>query len=100
VGGLVISNTGFFPDIEWAEIARAMRTPGQGEALVDSVSREGFATLLEAASGAFDERALDEYWKAFTTAEGRRGMLELYRSFNPDELKPSSGCSRHSGCPR
>lgn len=88
MGGLVISNTGFFPDIEWAEIARAMRTPGQGEALVDSVSREGFATLLEAASGAFDERALDEYWKAFTTAEGRRGMLELYRSFNPDELKP------------
>ena len=88
VGGLVISNTGFFPDIEWAEIAKAMRTPGQGEALVDSLSREGFATLLEAASSEFDEDALDEYWKAFTTAEGRRGMLELYRSFDLDELKP------------
>lgn len=88
VGALVITNTGFFPDIEWIEIAKAMRTPIQGEALVDSLSREGFATLLEAASSEFDERALDEYWKAFTTAEGRHGMLELYRSFELDELKP------------
>jgi haloalkane dehalogenase len=88
VAGLVITNTGFFPDIEWTEIAKTMRTPIQGEALVDSLSREGFATLLEAASSAFDEDALDEYWKAFTSADGRRGMLELYRSFDLDELKP------------
>jgi haloalkane dehalogenase len=88
VAGLVITNTGFFPDIEWIEIAKTMRTPIQGEALVDSLSRDGFATLLEAASSAFDEHALDEYWKAFTSADGRRGMLELYRSFDLDELKP------------
>jgi haloalkane dehalogenase len=88
VAGLVITNTGFFPDLEWAEIAKTMRTPIQGEALVDSLSREAFGTLLEAASKAFDDAALDEYWKAFTTVEGRRGMLELYRSFDPDELKP------------
>ncbi len=88
VGGLVITNTGFFPDQDWIEIAQTMRTPLQGEALLDSLSREAFATLLEAASTHFDERALDEYWKAFTTLEGRRGMLELYRSFDLDELKP------------
>jgi haloalkane dehalogenase len=88
VCGLVISNTGFFPDVEWIEIAKTMRTPIQGEALVDSLSREGFATLLEEASSAFDERALDEYWKAFSTEGGRRGMLQLYRSFDLDELKP------------
>jgi len=88
VGGLVITNTGFFPDLEWAEIAKTMRTPVQGEALVDSVSREGFGTLLAEASTSFDERALDEYWKAFSTPERRRGMLELYRSFDLDELKP------------
>jgi haloalkane dehalogenase len=88
VGGLVITNTGFFPDHGWMQIAATMRTPIQGEALVDSLSREGFATLLEAASSEFDERALDEYWKAFTTAGGRRGMLELYRSFELDELRP------------
>jgi pimeloyl-ACP methyl ester carboxylesterase len=87
VAGLVITNTGFFPDIEWIEIAKTMRTPIQGEALMDSLSREGFATLMNEASSEFGDRALDEYWKAFTTAEGRRGMLELYRSVDPDELK-------------
>jgi haloalkane dehalogenase len=87
-GGLVITNTGFFPDVEWAAIAKTMRTPGQGEALVDSLSREGFGTLLAEASSSFDDRALDEYWKAFSTPVGRRGMLELYRSFDLDELKP------------
>ena len=50
VGGLVITNTGFFPGHDWIEIAQTMRTPIQGEALVDSLSREGFATLLEEAS--------------------------------------------------
>lgn len=88
VSGLVISNTGFFPDIEWAAIAKTMRTPIQGEALVNSLSREGFATMLEETASGFDRRALDEYWKAFSTADGRRGMLELYRSFDLDELKP------------
>jgi haloalkane dehalogenase len=91
VAGLVITNTGFFPDAEWAEIAKRMRTPIQGEALVDSLSREGFATLLAEASSTFDDRALDEYWKAFSSAEGRRGMLELYRSFDLDELRPYQG---------
>jgi haloalkane dehalogenase len=88
VAGLVITNTGFFPDIEWIEIAKTMRTPMQGEALMDSLSREAFGTLMREASTQFDERALDEYWKAFTTAERRRGMLELYRSFELDELAP------------
>jgi haloalkane dehalogenase len=88
VAGLVITNTGFFPDHEWIEIAKTMRTPIQGEALLDSLSRAAFATLLEETSTEFDEPALDEYWKAFSTPGGRRGMLELYRSFDSDELKP------------
>jgi haloalkane dehalogenase len=88
VCGLVITNTGFFPGHEWIPIARTMRTPIQGEALMDSLSRDAFATLLAEASSEFDERALDEYWKAFSTPEGRRGMLELYRSFDLDELAP------------
>jgi haloalkane dehalogenase len=88
VGGLVITNTGFFPDHGWIQIAETMRTPIQGEALLDSLSREAFATLMEETSSEFDEHALDEYWKAFSTAGGRRSMLELYRSFELDELKP------------
>jgi haloalkane dehalogenase len=91
VSGMVITNTGFFPDYEWHELAKAMRTEGQGEALVDSLSRDGLGTLLEAASSGIDERAVDEYWKAFSTAGHRRGMLELYRSFDLDELAPYEG---------
>ena len=91
VAALVITNTGFFPDIQWSEIATTMRTPVQGEALVDSLSREAFGTILAEATESFDERALDEYWKAFQTAEGRRGMLELYRSFDTEQLRPYEG---------
>lgn len=88
VGGLVITNTSFFPEHDWIEIAETMRTPIQGEALLDSLSREGFATLMEEASASFDERALDEYWKAFSTPAHRSGMLELYRSIDLAELEP------------
>jgi haloalkane dehalogenase len=88
VAGLVITNTGFFPDVDWTEIAKTMRTPGQGEALLNSLSRDGLATLLEAASSGIDERAADEYWKGFSTPLGRAGMLELYRSFELNELEP------------
>jgi haloalkane dehalogenase len=91
VSGLVITNTGFFPDVEFHEIARVMRTPIQGEALVDSFSREALAALAEASASGIDERALDEYWKAFSTEEGRRAMLELYRSADLDKLEPYQG---------
>ena len=99
VAGLVITNTGFFPDYEWTEIARMMRTPTQGEALINSVSRDALATLLKAVSNGIDERAVDEYWKPFSTPEGRSGMLELYRSFDLDELKPYQGRLAGLGVP-
>jgi haloalkane dehalogenase len=99
VAVLVISNTGFFPDIEWHEIAETMRTPVQGEALVDSLSREGLAAILEAVSTGIDDAAMDEYWKAFSTMERRRAMLALYRSFNPNELKPYEGRLAALGVP-
>ena len=99
VAGMVISNTGFFPDYEWHELGKAMRTEGQGEALVDSLSRDGLAALLDAASSGIDERAVDECWKAFSTAGNRRGMLELYRSFDLDELEPYKGKLAELGVP-
>jgi haloalkane dehalogenase len=99
VSGMVITNTGFFPDYEWHELAKAMRTEGQGEALVDSLSRDGLAALLEAASSGIDERAVDECWKAFAAAGSRRAMLELYRSFDLDELEPYKGKLAELGVP-
>src|SRR6266536_3068090 len=92
VAGLVISNTGFFPDYEWHELASAMRTQGQGETLLNSLSREAFGVLIGAAYDGGDEgEALDEYWKAFATEANRHGMLELYRSFDLDEFAPLQG---------
>jgi haloalkane dehalogenase len=89
VASIVMSNTGIFPDYEWHEIGLAMRTEGQGEALVDSLSRDAFATLIGAAyDRGIDDEAIDEYWKAFATEGHRRAMLELYRSFDPEDLAP------------
>ena len=65
-----------------------MRTRS-GEALLDSLRAMAFAMLLEEVSSEFDERR-STVWKAFSTAGDRRGMLELYRSFDLDELKPTS----------
>jgi haloalkane dehalogenase len=99
VAALVISNTSFFPDYEFVEIAKIMRTPVQGEALIDSISREGFTTLLREISGGIDEAAADEYWKAFSSGARRRGMLELYRSLDLDELVPYQGRLATLGVP-
>ena len=41
VQALVISSTGFFPDGKWHGMAKALRTPGEGEALVDGLDRDG-----------------------------------------------------------
>jgi haloalkane dehalogenase len=99
LGGLVVSNTGFFPDGEWHGMAAALRTEGQGEALIDSVSREGLAAMLGQMGSGFDARAVDEYWKGFATEQGRRGMLELYRSGDFEKLKPYQGRLAELGVP-
>ena len=85
VAGLVITNTGFFPDHEWIEIAKTMRTPIQGEALVDSLSREGFATLLEAASTELDEPP----W----TSTGRRSPRRRTGAACSSSIAPSTSTS-------
>jgi haloalkane dehalogenase len=87
IRAMVISNTGFFPDGKWHGLARAMRTPGQGEEIVDTIDREGFGAMLRAVSANLDDRSLDEYFKAYGSAERRRGQLELYRSGEFSELE-------------
>src|SRR4051794_14060772 len=86
VRGMVISNTGFFPDGKWHGMADALRTPGQGEELVDGLNREGFGGMLRAVVPGVDDRTLDEYFKAYATPESRRGQLELYRSGEFSEI--------------
>lgn len=87
IRAMVISNTGFFSDGKWHGMARALRTPGQGEELVDAIDRDGFGAMLRAVSPSLDDRSLDEYFKAYGSPERRRGQLELYRSGEFSELE-------------
>jgi haloalkane dehalogenase len=99
VCGLVVSNTGFFPAGKWHGMAQALRTEGQGEELMANLTREAFGMLLRDGGRGFDDGAIDEYWKGFTTEEGRRGPLELYRSGNFEKLVPYQGKIAALGVP-
>jgi haloalkane dehalogenase len=99
VSGLILSNTGFFADTEWHNLGQALRTPGEGERLLDNLTRDAFATLIADVGGRLSERALDEYWKTFTTAEGRQGLLELFRSGDFEKLRPYEGEVGRMGVP-
>ena len=91
VSTLILSNTGFFADTEWHVLAQALRTPGQGEQLLDNLTKPAFATMMRDQGGRITDDAMDEYWKAFTSPAGRQGMLELYRSGDFEKLKPYEG---------
>ena len=99
VRALVVSDTGFFPDGKWHGMAQAMRTPGQGEELVDGIDREGFGAMLRSISPGMTDEALDDYFKAFADDERRRGQLELYRSGDFEKLRPYEGRLAQLGVP-
>ena len=99
VRALVISDTGFFPDGKWHGLAQAMRTEGQGEEVVAGITRESFGQLLQGISPAFDDDAIDEYYKAFGDDVRRRGQLELYRSGEFSELEAYDGKLAALGVP-
>jgi len=85
---LVISDGGFFADRRWHGLGNVLRTEGEGEALLDGFNEEGFRSMMQSICPEMSAEALGEYWKSFTTAEGRRGSLELYRSGDFEKLVP------------
>jgi haloalkane dehalogenase len=99
VRALIISDGGFFSDRRWHDLANVLRTPGDGEAFIESFDRPAFDGALRAACASMSDEALDEYWKAFTTPESRHGALELYRSGDFDKLKPYDGRLAQLGVP-
>jgi haloalkane dehalogenase len=99
VTALSISDTGFFADGQWHGLADVLRTPGQGEELVRGVTRESFGQLLSSVSTGMDDDALDEYFRAWATDEGRMAQLELYRSGEFAELAPYDGRLAALGVP-
>jgi haloalkane dehalogenase len=99
VDALCISDTGFFPDGRWHGLAEAMRTPGQGEEIVDAMTTEGFAEMLGGVSSGIGPEAAREYFKAFADEPRRRGQLELYRSGDFEKLAPYEGRLAELGVP-
>jgi haloalkane dehalogenase len=99
VRALVICATGFFPDGKWHGLAKAMRTEGEGEGIVDGTTREAFGQMLAAVAPGISEQACDEYFKAYADPVRRRGQLELYRSGDFAELEPYRGRLAALGVP-
>src|ERR1700733_3665775 len=88
---LVISDGGFFADRRWHDLANVMRTPVEGEKLIEAYTREGFYGALRAVSPGMSDDALAEYWKAFADERRRLAQLELYRSGDFEKLIPYEG---------
>jgi haloalkane dehalogenase len=88
VRALVISDGAFFADCRWHDLANVMRTPGDGEALIEAYTRDGFFAALTTLSPGMDADALSEYWKAFVDPVRRRTQLELYRGGDFEKLAP------------
>jgi haloalkane dehalogenase len=99
VTALVISDTGFFADGKWHTLAATMREPGQGEALMERLTRDFFGDVLRAAAPGHDEAAIDEYWKCLADEERRMATLDLYRSGDFDKLERYEGCLAALGVP-
>ena len=99
VTALVISDTGFFSDGEWHDMAKTMRTEGEGEQLMEAFTREAFDAILSQQIPGIEQRALDEYWKGVGDDEHKRAALELYRSGDFDKLKRYDGKLAELGVP-
>ncbi len=99
VWAVVASDTGFFPDGRWHGMADALRTPGQGEELVDGMTLEAFTGMLGSVSKGIGPEHAREYFKAFADEPRRRGQLELYRSGEFSELEAYEGKLAALGVP-
>jgi haloalkane dehalogenase len=99
ISALVISGSGFFADGKWHGMARAMRTEGEGEQLMENIDREGFAGMIGSVSSGIDDAALDEYWRAYDGEERRRAHLDFYRSMDFEKLARYEGQLAGLGVP-
>lgn len=84
---LLITDTSFRSKDRWHGLAEQWRTPGVGEEFMDSMTEEGFSTLL-ATGGATDPDAVAEYWKGLETTERRAAKLDMYRSLEFEMFAP------------
>lgn len=90
IRALVISDTGFFPDGQWHDFAQVLRTPGEGETFIAQWNQTMLGQILSSVSTGITEDAVAEYARALDTDDGRKGVLELYRSGDFDKIE--DGC--------
>jgi haloalkane dehalogenase len=99
VSALVISDTGFFPEGKWHGLANTLRTEGEGEQLVENMTRELLGAGMNQVSPGMPDEAIDEFWKAYADEERRRNQLDLYRSGDFAKLEPYRGKLASLGVP-
>ena len=99
VTALVISDTGFFADGEWHDMAKTMRTEGEGEQLMEAFTREAFDAILGPQIPGVSQETLDEYWKGVADDDHKRAALELYRSLDFKDLARYDGKLAELGVP-
>jgi haloalkane dehalogenase len=99
VTALFITDTGFFPDGRWHGMAKALRTEGEGEQLLENVNRDLLGMALRQVSPALTEDAIEEFWKAFGDPQRRQGHLDLYRSGDFSKLEAYDGRLAALGAP-
>ena len=98
IAAMVISDTGFFSDARWHGLAETIRGP-DGEGLVNSLDREGFAGLLNGDKEIFSAEEVDAYWQPFENGRGQRATLDYYRSLDFTDLSPWDGKLAAIGAP-
>jgi haloalkane dehalogenase len=99
VTAIVITDSGFFPDGKWHGLAKTLQTEGEGETVLENMTRELFAGGLRQVSPSLPDEAIDEYWKAYGDEERRRNHLDLYRSGQFAKLEPYRGKLAELGVP-
>ena len=91
VSALFITDTGFFPDGRWHGMAKTLRTEGEGEQLMENVTRDLLGMFMHQVSPGLSDETIDEYFKAYGDADRRRNALDLYRSGDFSKLEPYDG---------
>ena len=96
VRSLTISDGGFFADRRWHDLANVMRTPGEGEGLLASYTREAFDAGMRQLCTGIDDEALGEYWKAFADDTRRHGPPRAVPLRGLREARPLRGPPRRA----
>jgi haloalkane dehalogenase len=92
LSALVLTNGGTaLVEGRWHPVARDLRSEGEGEAFMRYMGRDLFDARMRQLSRGMTDHARDEYYKCMADMERRQGVLELYRSAEPEDLVRYAG---------